>query len=137
MLPLDQGVLIVAVAVLAACATLFAVAATLLWRASADFAASVAANRETIERGSSAARARIDALRGDLARSRRGAESALWALPGIDTRLNSVQQELQRRHLALDEAQATFVQSRDVATRIRSGWRTLQRAIELGRMLGW
>jgi hypothetical protein len=137
MLPLDKGVLIVAAAVLAACAATFGVAATVLWRASADFAASVAGNREALERGSSAARARIEALRGDLARSGRGAEAALWALPRVDARLSGAQEELRRRRLALGEAQARLAQSRDVATRIRSGWRTLQRAIELGRMLGW
>lgn len=137
MLPVNQGVLIVAVAVLATSAVILCVAATILWRTSAAFAANVAGNREAMRRGSSAARARIAALRGDLARVGRGAESALWALPGVDVQLIGAQEELRRRRLELDGVQATIVHSRDAATRIRSGWRTLQRAIELGRMLGW
>lgn len=125
------------VAVLAACAVILCAAAILLWRTSSGFAASLVENRDAMETAGAAVRARIESLRGDLDRSGRGAESALWALPGVDVRLLAAQQDLQQRRRELDVVQAALVRTGDAATRIRSGWRTLQRAIELGRMLGW
>jgi hypothetical protein len=135
-LPLDQSVLTLSVALLAALAVTLGMAATVLWRASTAFSASVAQRSHVMDNARATARGRVATLRGDLARTSRLAESVLWALPNLDRRVDGAQQELRRRRLALDGARLTLLTTRDVMARVRNGWRALQSAIELGRVLG-
>jgi microcompartment protein CcmK/EutM len=134
--PLDQNVLTLSVAVLAALAVTLTMAAAVLWRTSTAFSASVARRGHATDNAGATATERVVMLRGDLARTSRAAESVLWALPSIDKRIDGAEQELRRRRLSLDEARLTLLTTRDVVARARNGWRAVQSAIELGRVLG-
>ena len=137
MLPPEHVISVVAVAVLAAFALAFGIAAAVLWRTARRISASARTHSEVIANASNSAHSQIVTLRVGLARAGSAAETALGTLPRVDVRIDEAQEELRQRRLTLDATRARLLTKRDLVGRIKMGWRALQQVSELGRVLGW
>ncbi len=127
----------IAVVVLATLAALSAYASLRLWYAAARSSATLEMRISGLETAAAPTSRQMASLSNQLKSYGTATEAALWTLPRVDEGIASAATALRRRREQLNDMRATLAKTKDVAATIKRGWQTLQRAIELGRMLGW